>query len=52
MHWHQKKANEIIEVMNSSVSGLSSDEAQKRLAEYGPNELKEKEKRTLFMMFL
>ncbi|MEK7741433.1 MAG: HAD-IC family P-type ATPase, partial [Nitrospirota bacterium] len=38
--------------MNSSVSGLSSDEAQKRLAEYGPNELKEKEKRTLFMMFL
>ncbi|MBT9537856.1 MAG: calcium-translocating P-type ATPase, PMCA-type, partial [Nitrospirae bacterium] len=52
MHWHQKKASEIIEVMNSSVSGLSSDEAQKRLAEYGPNELKEKEKRTLFMMFL
>ncbi|MDP1758791.1 MAG: HAD-IC family P-type ATPase, partial [Thermodesulfovibrionales bacterium] len=33
-------------------SGLSSDEAQRRLAEYGPNELKEKEKRTLFMMFL
>ncbi|MDP3259883.1 MAG: HAD-IC family P-type ATPase, partial [Thermodesulfovibrionales bacterium] len=52
MHWHQKKASEIIEVMNSSVSGLSSDEAQRRLAEYGPNELKEKEKRTLFMMFL
>lgn len=52
MHWHQKKTNEIIEVMNSSVNGLSSEEAQKRLAEYGPNELKEKEKRTLFMMFL
>jgi len=52
MHWHQKKANEIIEVMNSSVSGLSSGEAQKRLAEYGPNELKEKKKKTAFMMFL
>lgn len=52
MRWHQKKADEIIEVMNSSVSGLSSDEAQKRLAEYGPNELKEKKKKTPFMMFL
>ncbi|MCX5716787.1 MAG: calcium-translocating P-type ATPase, PMCA-type [Nitrospirae bacterium] len=52
MHWHQKKANEIIEVMNSSVNGLSSEEAQKRLAEYGPNELREKKKKTPFMMFL
>jgi Ca2+-transporting ATPase len=52
MNWHKKTTDEIIEVMNSSVSGLSSDEAQKRLAEYGPNELKEKKKKTPFMMFL
>ena len=52
MHWHRKDTNEAIEALNSSIQGISSEEAQKRLAEYGPNELKEKKKKTLFMMFL
>ncbi|MBI3377920.1 MAG: cation-translocating P-type ATPase [Nitrospirae bacterium] len=52
MRWHQKETKDILDGLQSSSKGLSSEEAQKRLLEYGPNELKEKEKRTLFMMFL
>ena len=52
MRWHQKKVEDVIEELNSSLKGLSSEEAQKRLLEHGPNELKEKKKKTPFMMFL
>lgn len=52
MRWHQKETNEVIKDLGSSIQGMSSEEAQKRLLEYGPNELKEKKKKTLFMMFL
>ncbi|ABP90385.1 Cation transport ATPase [Streptococcus suis 05ZYH33] len=38
--------------MGSSLDGLSSDEASKRLADYGRNELDEGEKRTLLAKFL
>ncbi len=52
MRWHQKKIEDIFEQLQSSLQGLSSEESQKRLKEYGPNELKEKKKRTTLMMFL
>ncbi len=52
MFWHQKTVEEVIRNLRTSLKGLSSEEAQKRLGEYGPNELKEKEKRTVFLMFL
>jgi Ca2+-transporting ATPase len=52
MNWHQRDIKETIELLKSSSDGLSSAEADKRLQTYGPNELKEAKKRTLFMMFL
>ncbi len=52
MRWHQKRSEEIIDELRSSKEGLSSAEAARRINEYGPNELKEKQKKTLFMMFL
>jgi Ca2+-transporting ATPase len=52
MHWHQKSSDSIIEELKSSARGLSSEEAATRLGEYGPNELKEKAKKTVLMMFL
>ena len=52
MRWHQKEVNEAVEDIGSSLHGLSLEEAQKRLGQYGPNELKEKKKKTSFMMLL
>jgi len=50
MRWHQKETNDVIKDLGSTPQGLSSEDAQKRLIEYGPNELKEKKRKTPFMM--
>ncbi len=52
MHWHQKDIDDVIRELGSTREGLSSDEALRRLMRYGPNELMEKKKKSLFMMFL
>ena len=52
MRWHQKKTDEVVEELRASLHGLSQEDVQKRLLEYGPNELKEKKKKTVFVMFL
>ena len=52
MNWHQKDIQVTLDDLGSSREGLSSEEAARRLEEYGRNELKEKQQRTLFMMIL
>jgi Ca2+-transporting ATPase len=52
MSWHQKTVDDIISDLRTSCQGLSSAEASERLLLYGPNELIETKKRTLFLMFL
>ena len=52
MHWHQKNIEEVIEELGSSLQGISVANAQKLLLEHGPNELTEKKRKTVFMMFL
>jgi Ca2+-transporting ATPase len=52
MIWHQKDITSVVEELQTSILGLSLEEAQNRLDQYGPNELKEKKKKTPFMMFL
>lgn len=42
----------LMEELNSSPSGLTEEEAQRRLSEYGPNRLKEGEKESLVHRFL
>ena len=50
--WHKKEISDALADLDSSAGGLSSEEAQRRLVQYGPNELKEKAKVHPFMIFL
>jgi Ca2+-transporting ATPase len=50
--WHNLSASEVIESLNSSLQGLTREEAERRLAQYGPNELAEKKKISPFMLWL
>lgn len=52
MNRHQETIQDAFLGLASSLEGISSEEAQKRLLEYGPNELTEKKKKTPFMLFL
>lgn len=52
MMWHTLSINEALSKIKTSDKGISTNEAQLRLKEFGPNELKEKKKITLLMMFL
>lgn len=49
---HSKEINEVLELVNSSKSGLSEEEALKRLQKDGFNELPKGKKETIFHMFL
>ncbi len=50
--WHCLSSEETLRELKTSRKGLTSDEARKRLAVYGRNELEEKKKRTPLMMAL
>jgi len=50
--WHRLSIAEALKQLGSSTTGLTRAEAGLRLEQYGLNELVEKKKKTLFMMFL
>ena len=51
--WHTKSADSILKELESDIAtGLSDDEAQKRLQRYGLNRLVEKKKKSLLRLFL
>jgi Ca2+-transporting ATPase len=50
--WHSIEADEALRRLGSSPSGLRAAEVQKRLAEYGPNTLPEKRRRSVLAMLL
>ncbi len=52
MKWEKKNIEETLKELNTTRSGLSSTEAQKRTHEYGPNELVEEKKDGPFKKFL
>jgi Ca2+-transporting ATPase len=49
--WHAKSPEEALKELNSAETGLSKAEAEKRLAEFGPNELKKEEGTSPIKMF-
>jgi Ca2+-transporting ATPase len=50
--WHQHDVMDAIAAVDSNRKGLDASEASRRLGEYGPNSLVEKQKKSPFMMFL
>ncbi|MCE5299739.1 MAG: HAD-IC family P-type ATPase, partial [Spirochaetia bacterium] len=52
MDWHLKKLEETVSELKSSLSGLTTKDAEQRLAAHGPNELSAKKKDGPLKMFL
>jgi Ca2+-transporting ATPase len=52
MIWHSMEVEGVFAKLKSSPRGLSSGDAAARLTQFGPNELIEKKKKSLFRMFL
>jgi Ca2+-transporting ATPase len=50
--WHQMDSGEVLEALRTSDQGLSSNSATALLKQFGPNQLEEKQKKTIIMMFL
>lgn len=50
--WHAIDADETLSQLKSSAAGLTTEEAQTRLAEYGANTIPEKRRRSLLVMLL
>ena len=52
MKYHTKNYEEVLSELSSSLSGLSNNEAKKRLDTYGLNELKSKKKMNVILLLL
>lgn len=50
--FYQRDVDDVLGTLGSQRTGISNTEAQKRLTEFGTNELQEKKKRTTLLMFL
>jgi Ca2+-transporting ATPase len=51
-NWHALEVEDVLRTLETSCSGLSKDQAQKRLAQFGPNELVKKGKVSAWAIFL
>ncbi len=52
LNWHALSAEWVLDTLNSAPSGLTSEEAERRLAQYGPNRLPEPPRKSALMRFL
>ncbi|KYK38848.1 MAG: calcium-translocating P-type ATPase, SERCA-type [Theionarchaea archaeon] len=50
--WHTREAADCVKRLNTSTDGLTEAEAEKRLAEFGYNELKKRKGRGVFSIFV
>ncbi len=51
-YWHGMEIEEALHALNVKSGGLSSEDAQKRLQEHGPNELKKEKRKPRILLFL
>jgi len=52
LSWHSMNEEDIVRSLGATPTGLSTEEAKRRLNKFGYNELKEKKRRTALQMFL
>jgi Ca2+-transporting ATPase len=52
MNWHSKNIPEVFDLLGTNQQGLSAADADKKLLEVGPNELKEGKKKSIAGMLL
>ncbi len=50
--WHRLAADAVVELLDSSVGGLSHDEARARLERFGPNVVQQKRRTAMVRVFL
>ncbi len=50
--WHALSVEKVLEVLQTTKQGLSSEEAEKRLAKYGPNKIEDFRKKSMLVIFL
>jgi Ca2+-transporting ATPase len=50
--WHAQTVSQCLESLDSSASGLSEEDARKRLSVHGPNRLETKKKKSPLVLFL
>ena len=50
--WYQLSVEESLAGLQSGLSGLTAEEAQNKLRQYGPNVLPQKEGKSLFIKFI
>lgn len=51
--WHSSSVEEVSKKLKTNINiGLSGEEAQKRFERYGPNNLKDKKKESIFVKFI
>lgn len=50
--WHEKSVEEVFKALGTGHDGLSTEEARRRLAEVGPNELRQEALISPFILFL
>jgi Ca2+-transporting ATPase len=52
MNWHTSTIDDIFKELQSNADGLTTDEAAKRIQQYGPNQLQEKKKKPAWVLLL
>jgi P-type Ca2+ transporter type 2C len=52
MNWHHINTDEVLQKLNSSRKGLPTAEAQRRLQEYGPNEIINAQKKSAWTLLV
>jgi len=50
--WYSKPVDDVLDKLSADINGLTGDEAQQRLEEYGPNKLPEGKSRSALIRFL